>query len=287
MQRVIYIDILFCVNFIIDFMLLLSVRKFLSLKARYRRMFLGSLVGAISSFVIFLPPMNEFISLIIRLATAFAVVFATFFPTSRKSFFKAVSAYFLITFCFCGACIGFFMLFSPPLAIRNGAVYIDISPLMLVGIILVCYIIIRIICRVSGRAMPSQEICWLTVEHNGVSVKLIAKTDTGNMLKEPFSNLPVIVAEMEKLESLLPKDISAYLTKSVSVSTAQYEYMSSIRLVPYNSVGGDGLLPAFKPDSVVVLLNGKATKADAYIAVTSKKLSESFSAIVPSEIILN
>lgn len=250
-------------------------------------MVLGSVVGAISSFVIFLPPMNELISLIIRLVTAFAVVFATFFPTSRKAFLKAVSAYFLITFCFCGACIAFFMLFSPPFAIRNGAVYIDISPLMLVGIILACYIVIRIICRVSGRSVPSQEICWLTIEHNGASVKLIAKTDTGNMLKEPFSNIPVIVAEREKLETLLPKEISDYLLKTASVDNTSYEYMSSIRLVPYNSVGGEGLLPAFKPDSIIILLNGRSTKADAYIAVTNRKLSETFSAIVPSEIILN
>ena len=287
MQRVIYIDILFCVNFIIDFLLLMSVRKFLSLKARYRRMILGSSVGALSSFVIFLPPMNEFLSLIIRLVTAFAVVFATFFPTNRKAFLKAVSAYFLITFCFCGACIAFFMLFSPPVAIRNGAVYIDISPIMLVGIILVCYIVIRIICKVSGRSIPSQEICWLTIEHNGEKVKLIAKTDTGNMLKEPFSNLPVIVTEREQLKELLPNEISDYFTRAACITNTSYEYMSSIRLIPYNSVGGDGLLPAFKPNSISILLNGKSTKTEAYIAVTDRKLSESFSAIVPSELILN
>lgn len=287
MQRVIYIDILFCVNFIVDFLLLMSVRKFLSLRARYRRMVLGSIVGAASSFVIFLPPINEFLSLIIRLVTAFAVVFATFFPTSRKSFLKAVSAYFLITFCFCGACIAFFMLFSPPIAIRNGAVYIDISPIMLVGIILACYIIIRIICRVSGRSVPNQEICWLTIENNEKSVKLIAKTDTGNMLKEPFSNLPVIVADREKIEMILPNEILDYLAKAVTVSNTSYDYVSSIRLVPYNSVGGEGLLPAFKPSSINISINGKSTKAEAYVAVTNRKLSETFSAIVPSEIILN
>lgn len=179
------------------------------------------------------------------------------------------------------------MLFSPPVAIRNGVVYIDISPIMLVGIILACYIIIRVICRVSGRSVPSQEICWLTIENNAKSVKLIAKTDTGNMLKEPFSNLPVIVADREKLEIVLPSDVSDYLAKTVSASNTSYEYVSGIRLVPYNSVGGEGLLPAFKPDSISVILNGKSTKAEAYIAVTGRKLSESFSAIVPSEIILN
>lgn len=265
----------------------MSVRKFLLLKARYRRMVLGSVVGAFSSFVIFLPPMNEFLSMIIRLVTAFVVVFATFFPTSRKSFLKATAAYFLITFCFCGACIAFFMLFSPPVAIRNGAVYIDISPIMLVGIISSCYIIIRIICRVTGRSMPSREICRITVKHNDISVELIAKTDTGNTLKEPFSNLPVIVVDKSNIEMLLPSEISDYLAQTVTVSGNSCDYISGIRLVPYNSVGGEGLLPSFKPDLIKISLNGKSTEVEAYIAVTNRKLSETFSAIVPSEIILN
>lgn len=250
-------------------------------------MLLGSVVGALSSFVILLPPINEFLSLIIRFVTALAVVFATFFPTSKKTFFKAVAAYFLITFCFCGTCIAFFMLFSPPVAIRNGAVYIDISPIMLVGIISVCYIIIRIICRVTGRSIPSREICRLTVKHNDVFVELIAKTDTGNTLKEPFSNLPVIVVDKSKIEMLLPNEISDYLAQTVTVNENYCNYISGIRLVPYNSVGGEGLIPAFKPDLIKVSLNGNSIEIEAYIAVTSRKLSETFSAIVPSEIILN
>lgn len=71
------------------------------------------------------------------------------------------------------------MLFSPPVAIRNGAVYIDISPIMLVGIILACYIIIRIICRVSGRSLASQEICWLVVENNEKVLSLSLRQTQG------------------------------------------------------------------------------------------------------------
>ncbi len=262
-------------------------------------MVLGAAVGALSSFVILLPPLNELISLLIRLVTAIAVVFAAFFPIDRKTFLKAASAYFLITFCFCGAAIAFLTLLSPPIAVRNGAVYIDIPPLTLVGVIFVCYLIIRIICRVTGRSMSNREICKITIENNGKSVSLIAKTDTGNTLREPFSGTPVVVAERDKLRDVMPREIEKYI-----VYTAQDQFakqtvpcqaeadkspentnMSCIRLIPYNSVGGNGLLPAFKPASLKISVNGKIIEADAYIAATEQKLSETFSALIPLELI--
>lgn len=264
-------------------------------------MVLGAAVGAVSSFVIFLPPLNEMISLVIRLVTAAAVVFAAFFPTEKKLFVKAAAAYFLITFCFCGASIAFLMLLSPPIAIRNGAVYIDISPLMLVGIIFACYLVIRIICRVTGRSMPRREICKITIDNNGKSASLIAKADTGNTLREPFSGSPVVVAERDKLNDVLPREIEEYIiytaqaqfakasvlneTKKGSDILLEDTYMSCIRLIPYNSVGGNGLLPAFKPTSLKISVNGKIIEADAYIAVTERRLSETFSALIPLELI--
>lgn len=301
MHRVIYIDVLFCVNFVIDFLLLLSVKKYLSLKSRYRRMVLGACVGALSSFIIFLPPLNEAVSVAIRLITAAAVVFATFFPTDRKTFLKSTAAYFLITFCFCGAAIAFLMIFSPPIAVRNGAVYIDISPLMLVAVIFACYVIIRLICRVTGRLMPNREICRLIIENNGKRAELIAKTDTGNTLREPFSNLPVIVAEHSKIDELLTNEIREFLAHNKSevrfaksgaeiqgIAPAEGMFAgvySGFRFVPYNSVGGEGVLPAFKPTGLKISVNGRKLEADAYIAVTERKLSETFSALIPSELI--
>lgn len=301
MHRVIYIDVLFCVNFIIDFLLILSVKKYLSMRTRYLRMLLGAAVGALSSFVILLPPLNEILSLIIRLVTALAVVFAAFFPTDKKSLMKATAAYFLITFSFCGASIAILMIFSPPIAIRNGAVYIDISPIMLVSAIFVCYLIMRVICRATGRSAPKREICRVVIKNNGKTTKLIAKTDTGNTLHEPFSNLPVIVAERDKIDELLPIEVAEFFarnkiykkqpamaaTGSKPFCDSENIYPSGLRLVPYNSVGGEGILPAFRPSSVKILADGKEVDADAYIAVTERKLSETFSALIPSDLILD
>lgn len=283
MQRVIYIDVLFCINLIIDFLLLLSVKKYLSSSVRYRRLFLGSVVGGLSSFVILLPPLNEFLSIVLRLATAAAVVFATFFPTSKKNFIKAVCCYFLMTFCLCGAAIAVWMIFAPKgIAIRNGAVYFDISPLVLIVTISACYLIVRIICRVTGRSEAKKLYRKIKISNNGKTVQLLGKVDSGHNLKEPFSGECVIVAAAESVSEALPKGFPV-TSKNMNLFDVQN---SGFRLVPYSSVGGDGVLMSFKPQEVSLCDKKHEEKVSAYIAVCPKeRISQNFDALIPLELI--
>ena len=55
---VIYADILLAVNWWIDFLLLLGVRRALGGGVKNWRLALAALIGAVSSFVLFLPPLS-------------------------------------------------------------------------------------------------------------------------------------------------------------------------------------------------------------------------------------
>ena len=81
--------------------------------------------------------------------------------------------------------------------------------------------------------------------------------DTGNVLVEPVSNLPVIVVERRALQGL--------------------EAGRRPRPVPFTSVGGSGILPAFAADAVRV--DGR--EVEAYIAVYDGALSEEGQALIP------
>ena len=67
---VIYIDILFALNWWIDFLLLLGVRRATGGSGQSWRLAVGALVGAVSCLVLFLPPLSVWVSLLIRLAAA-------------------------------------------------------------------------------------------------------------------------------------------------------------------------------------------------------------------------
>ena len=67
---VIYIDILLALNWWIDFLLLLGVRRATGGGTGSWRLAVGALVGAVSCLVLFLPPMPVWLSLLVRLSAA-------------------------------------------------------------------------------------------------------------------------------------------------------------------------------------------------------------------------
>ena len=86
--------------------------------------------------------------------------------------------------------------------------------------------------------------------------------DTGCNLKEPFSGLPVIVAEREVIDTVIPE--------------------KKTRIVPFNTLSGDGMLKAFKPEKIII--DGKEYKSGVYIGVSDGKLTAQTKSLMGKEI---
>ena len=63
---VVYADILLAVNWWVDFLLLLGVRRFMGIGVKPWRLVLGALIGALFSFVLLMPPMATWLSLVLK-----------------------------------------------------------------------------------------------------------------------------------------------------------------------------------------------------------------------------
>ncbi len=282
MKQVIYIDVLIAVNLFINYFLIISTAKFLHLKTKKSRMVFGEVLGAVYSLYILLPPISLFLSLIIKLFMAASIIFAAFKFSETKTFFKTLICFYLINFAFSGIMLALWCAFRPQgMSINNGVVYFSISPVILVVSTVVTYIILKIVNRILGKRSFGKATCEVKIsEGNSVAI-LTAIIDTGNSLTEPFSGLPVIVAKSENIQSVCPDEIlSAENIKNFDHT----EFLKSkLRMIPFKTISGDGLLPAFKPKSVII--NGGAAK-DAYIAVCANDtLPENCSAIINSDLI--
>ena len=107
--------------------------------------------------------------------------------------------------------------------------------------------------------------CRVTIRNEGKSISLDALLDTGNTLKEPFSGLPVVVVSKRNIYHLLPEEIRNYDAGSPQIT-------KNIRLIPYASVGGSGLLAGFMPESITVEREGRECYAKSvYIAVADRE----------------
>ena len=78
MPVVVYGDILLALNWWMNFLLLLAVRRTLGGGARVWRLAMGALLGALTCFTLFLPPLSVWWSLLIKLAAAWLMVLAAF-----------------------------------------------------------------------------------------------------------------------------------------------------------------------------------------------------------------
>ena len=258
----VYIDVLVTVNIFTDFFLLLYVKRFLSIRARLFRLILGSLIGGILSLTALLPKLPTGLNIILDIIFASIIVFFSFGRTNIKNYIKRVAVYFGISFFFCGIMIFIYTAFKPKgMAIFNDVVYFDISPVLLIILTLICYYILRLIRRLT-KGDIGKSVCSIEAWFNGQSVTFSAVLDTGCNVKEPFSSLYVIIAEKE-------------LLKDITLDT------DKIRVIPFDSLGGKGLLKGYMPDKLTV--NGK--EVNAYIGICENVINSEIKAIAPYELI--
>lgn len=269
MKQTVYIDVLMAVNLFINYFLLLAVAQFLSLRFRRIRLFLASLLGAAYSLSILMPEINMAASFGIKLAMSATIVLAAYPFAGLKQFLRELAAFYIISFSFAGFMLAIWYFIAPQgLIIKNSVVYFNISPLILILLTVVCYLIIRLIHRMTGRQAAAGSFCTVKVDYSGRSVSFLGKVDTGNSLTEPFSNYPVLVVYQDLVKNLIPENESG-----------------KIRLVPFHAVSGEGLLPAFKPD-LLTLTCGKQTccLCNVYIASSKTKLGE-FDALINPDLL--
>ncbi len=266
MKQTIYIDVLLGINLFINYFLLLSVSKFLSIPLQRMRLLFGSLLGAVYSLSILLPEIPVVLSLLMKLAMSATIILVSYPFHGLKEFLRELADFYIISFSFAGLMIAVWYFIAPQgMIINNSVVYFNISPLVLILLTVVCYLVIRLINRITGRQAPDSLYCRIQIEYGGNKSDCMAKVDTGNSLCEPFSNYPVVVVCDEYINGMLPPESSG-----------------KIRFVPFHAVSGEGLLPAFKPDKLIIHCAGKQyEQKNVYIAVATKKLGDTGALLNP------
>lgn len=227
----VYVDVLVIVNLYVDYILLCLVKSFLRMNAPGYRLVLGALAGGVLSLLGLLPLpgwAGPFTAGISSLLTAFAA----FAPRGRRLLLKCWLCLWGASFLLAGAVL-FVLQFVPAghMALVGGAVYLNLSLPVLFFSTCGAYGLFRLL----GRLLPhesSAPLAKIRIAYRGRTRTVFAKADTGCGLREPFSGLPVIVCERGTLANLAPGE------------------GEPLRLVPYGSLGGSGLLYAFMPDRV-------------------------------------
>lgn len=282
----IYIDILICTNIFINYFILLAISRIFNIDFKKYRLILASFLGGLYSFLIFLPDELFFISLILKFLASLTIILLAFKINSFLSFIKITASFYIVNFLFAGVILFFwYFLDTKNIFVKNSTVYFNLSPIFFVVTTLISYLVIRILSFFTARSVSNNEFCNLKIEQGSKIFNLKAKIDTGNNLKDPFSNKPVAVVEYKFIEEILPKKFKEYfLDFGAGKQEINDEKLASlkIRAIPFNTILGSGIMPAFKPEKIKLIENNKKeTEKDAFIAICKGKLlGENYNALV-------
>ena len=279
LKHKIYVDILISLNLFINYFILLSVSKFLYIKTNRFKLIVSSTIGAIFSLYILFPHKNEFVSFIIKIFMSLLIVTISF-GINKEYFFKSFICFLFMNVLFSGFTLLIWFMFKPKgMVVNNGIVYFNISPIVLILSTLISYFFIECVNRFLGKHPCDSSICRVTVKLNEKYSEFDAKLDTGNYLKEPFSNLPVILVDKNKIKNIIPFDNNS----NDSISTIVEKNNIHMRIIPFSSVSDDGFLVGFKPDILTIRTkSGIVLNKEAYIGISKQNLQY---ALVSSDIL--
>lgn len=256
---VLYLDVLLAVNWVIDFLLLHLLARITCTPRRSWRLAAGGGVGAAGCLIVLLPDLPVIPSILAKGITALAMTAAAFGVRPFKRWLKQTGVLFALSAGAAGLAVALWWLAAPPgLAVVNGVVYFDVSPLLLILSVAAAYGVMTLCARYTRHRRGTGEY-RLRVEKGGRRVEIPALYDSGNGLTEPFSGMPVAVVGYQAVAPLLTPDWGPGGPVPPPGG----------RLIPFSSVGGGGMLAAFRPDSLTVAgAEGERSVTGAYLAVS-------------------
>lgn len=271
----IYVDVLICVNFFVNYFILLCVKKFLSLNTKNSRLIICAGITSLFSLLIFLPPLSPVISFLLKIICSVATVLISFGYSGKRCFIRHIAVFLLTNIGFCGIILLISGISINKISVvNNDWIYINMSPVVFIFLTLICYFVFRFIQIVTKHKTENDIIHKIKVKKSGCFWEFFGKTDTGCSLYEPFSGSPVIIADAEVFQK--KQTASAFI--GGDTNNCQTEKNSpAFRVIPFETLSGEGFLKAFKADEVYI--DGKKSEKEIYIAISEGKIKDKDSAM--------
>lgn len=280
----VYLDVIFLENIVINYIILYVTGLISKSKIKQNKLLLGALIGAIYSIIYYLLKLKIYSSFIIKIILSIVIIYVSFKSNNYKDLLKKVLLFYLTSFVFGGAIIAIiYMADSQNITIQNGVLVGNYTiKTILIGVIIAYFTILIAFKIIKNKISKKDLICDISVRLDNKSIKTKALIDTGNMLKEPITNLPVIVMEHTLLYDVIPKDILNNTEKILGGDFSKIpdnirdEYFSKLKVIPFSSLGKqNGMLLGIKGEDLTVNLKDEIKKIDkVIIGIYNKSLTK-------------
>lgn len=282
-----YVDIIFLENLIMNSIIILATGIILKNTQRIWRNLVSSGIGAIYAILIYTSNFKIYSNIILKVILSVVIVYIAFKPANINIFLKHIIIFYLTSFTFGGVAFALLYFVRPQdILFQNGAL-IGTYPIkmILAGGILGFIIITFAFKNIKGKLTRKDMMCTVIIGNT----RITAIVDTGNLLKDPITKMPVLIVEREMLKGIFPEIILENATDIVNGKEIELgEYSSKLRVIPYKSIGKEnGLLLGIKAKNIRIVYQDIEKAHDVIIGIYTGTLSKNnkYSAIVGLELL--
>lgn len=220
-----YIDVLFLVNFLMDYILLLVTKKVLRISSSYGRICIGALTGAfLTCLVTAVGIPFTFIKVILFYVLVPSAMLAAGIPLKSPDRFMRA----LITLYISGFLVGGIFAYLDQ--------YVQVGSLFFALAMASYYLASGALKMLSLLFHFGESHCLVTLSFGGESCRAEAIVDTGNRLRDEASGKAVSIISRKLAERLLGEGTP-----------------EGIRYIPYQTIGkGKGVIPVIPIDSICI-----------------------------------
>jgi len=263
---VIYSDVLFLINFSLDYLCLFITGRLMICGGKAWRLALGATLGGLYSFLPYIIELPIYISFPLHIVTAGIMCLISFGTQILKKTVLTILTFVVSSALMGGLITAIFNLTSH----YSDGIYREFSDSAFFIVCVISALTAMLYGLISRKKIhtASAEIRFY-ISREQFSVRLLA--DSGNLVTEPFSALPVIVVS----SSALPPPYDRPESDSFPLP---------IRIIPFSSSAGKSCFYGFRPDRIeLVRLAKKPQKIDAYIGIDTANSSYSgYDGIIPT-----
>lgn len=230
---IIYIDLVILINFIIDTLLLISVALLLKRKTKFKRIIIASLLGSLSTLMLFLFN-NSLILLLLKFFISTLMVVITF-KYENFHYFKDNLIWLYIISIILGGSI---YLLNDQIALTNNGLVFSSNGFtinLILLLIITPFILYKYIQYQKSFKNNYSNYYDVDIYYKDEKISETGFLDTGNKLIDPIFGKPIILVN----KNLIKKAVNTFF-------------------VPYDVLNNHGMLEVFKPDKVIV--NNKINK---------------------------
>lgn len=289
MQRDVYADILFLINFSMDYLCLYITAKVLHKRLRLSRTVLAAAIGGIYSILSLFLPVSPSLALLFD-GIACAIICIVCFWEHKGN----IGSLFITAFLYVGISM---MTGGCMTAIFNLLNKLDL-PLDFIGDDSISTYLFGILAAIAGIiSLKSGQLiskkgsireCRVLLTFCGQDFEFSGFSDSGNLVRDPLSGRPVIFLDRSVLER---KCSLSFLDEFANGKIPRDFAVGGLRLISLRTASGSSSAVAARPEKLTIEYTDAKGKQhtlspDVLIAATDiGKSAQGYNAIIPSEII--